>query len=150
MLGRKTFSRSEIDRARTMITSQLEAYRELARAVRGDVGDEQPALAEFEHVFFNTLALALDRPFVHRVRAVTGTGLTPLNELELICDSLMTGDGTFRTGGVVKYAPESSLVGLEEGRHVLLTAEQFERLADAVFAELEAKFAEEAARDSSG
>ena len=142
MLGRKTFSRAEIDRARLMIGSQLEAYRELARAARGaDGGDVQPALAEFEHIFFTTLVLALDRPFVHRVRMVTGTEATALNELELICDSLLSGDGVFRLGTVVKYAPETSIVGLEEGAHVRLTADQFERLADAVFAELDAKFA---------
>ncbi len=141
MLGRKTFTRAEIDRARLMIGSQLEAYRELERAARAaDVGDVQPALAEFEHVFFNTLALALDRPFVHRARAVTGAEGSPLHELELICDSLMSSDGVFQAGAA-GYSRAASVVGLEEGVHVRLTSEQFERLADAVFAELEAKFA---------
>ena len=143
MLGRRTFTRAEIDRARLVIGSQLEAYRELERAVRGsDGGDVQPALAEFEHLFFNTLALALDRPFVHRVRNVTGKDGTPLNELEVICDSLLA-DGVFRAGSVVRYDAAASLVGLEEGAHVRLTADQFQRLAEAVFAELDAKFAED-------
>ena len=143
MLGRKTFTRAEIDRARLVIGSQVEAYRELARAVRGaDVGDVQPALAEFEHLFFNTLALALDRPFVHRVRA--GKAGTALNELELICDSLLNNDGVFRAGA--KYEAGASIAGLVEGEHVRLSAEQFGRLFDAVFAELEDKFADERSR----
>ena len=143
MLGRKTFTRDEIERARLVLGSQLEAYRELARAVHGaGAADAGPALAEFEHLFFNTLALALDRPFVHRVRFAAGTGTTPLNELELIVDSLLTGDGVFRAGTVVRYDPAGSVVGLTEGEHVRLTAEQFVRLFAAVFAELEEKLQE--------
>ncbi len=141
MPGRMTFSREEIDRARLVIGSQLEAYRELARAARGGGGgDVGPALAEFEHLFFNSMVLALDRPFVHRV--ATGKETTPLNELELIVDSLLSGDGVFRAGSRVRYSRGAAVVGLDEGEHVRLTAEQFERLFEAVFGELEEKFAE--------
>ncbi len=142
MDGRRTYTRSEIDRVRLVIGSQLEAYRELTRAVRAaDVGDVQPSLAEFEHLLFNTLALALDRPFVHRVRTGTGAGPSPLDELEVICDSLLR-DGVLRPG-LPGYSPGSSITGLPEGEHIRLSAEQFERLAEAVFAELEERFAEE-------
>lgn len=140
MTGRTTFTREEIARARLVIGSQLEAYRELARAARGGGGgDVAPALAEFEHVFFNSMVLALDRPFVSR--AATGTGTTPLDELELIVASLLAGDGVFRAGTSIRYSAASSVVGLDEGEHVRLTAEQFERLFEAVFAELEEEFA---------
>jgi hypothetical protein len=56
------------------------------------------ALAGFEAVFATDLLLALDRPFVHRVRMVTGKDTDPLNEVELLVDSLMTNGGALEAG----------------------------------------------------
>jgi hypothetical protein len=41
---------------------------------------------------------------------------------------------------VIKYIPEQSVVKLQIGDKIHLTAEQFERLSAAFFAELERKF----------
>lgn len=56
----------------------------------------------FEPLFFNNLALALDRFFVHRLRVVTGKDTNALNELELICDSLMNNENVMRGASVIK------------------------------------------------
>jgi hypothetical protein len=132
MLGRTTYTREELDHARASTTAQLAAYRELASASRGE-----PALAAFEPLVFNAMALALDRRFVHRVRTVTGKDTNPISELELICDSLMLNDGTFRTGTVVKYVPGQAVVGLAPGDRIALTADEFERLSAAFLDHLE-------------
>lgn len=129
MLGRKDFTVEERDAAKASVAQQLAAFRAL---------DDAAAL---EPVFFNTAVLALDRRFVHRVRMVTGKDGTPLNELELIADSLMNNGGTFRDSTVIKYVPQASVVKFEVGDRIALTAEQFEQLASAVFAELDQKFA---------
>jgi hypothetical protein len=63
MLGRKTFTRDEIDRAKTTIDEQLAAYRAFAGTTTDDA-----ARAAFEAQFFGNLLLALDRFFVHRLR----------------------------------------------------------------------------------
>lgn len=139
MLGRKTYTQAEVDRARTAIEARLSAYRDLAAAA-GDDPKARSAREAFESGCFNDLALALDRPFVHRMRIVTGTGGTPLNELELICDAIMNHDGQFRGSTVIAYAPERSVVGLTVGDQVRLTADDVERLAAGCFAELEEKF----------
>jgi hypothetical protein len=71
---------------------------------------------------------------------VTGKDGNPLNEVEMICDSLMNNNGVLRGNTVVKYIPEQSVVKLKIGDQIRLTAEEFERLSAAFFAELERKF----------
>jgi 2-keto-4-pentenoate hydratase len=82
----------------------------------------------------------MDRPFVHRVRMVTGKDSNPLNEVELLCESLMDNGGVLRTGTVVTYVPSQSVLGLQPGDEIRLTEEQFTRLSAAFFAELEKRF----------
>ena len=128
MLGRKDFSREETDSAKASVAQQLAAFRKLRNP------------GELEPVFFNAAVLALDRRFVHRVRMVTGKDGTPLNELELIADSLMNNDSVLRGNTVIKYEPGNSVLELKVGDRIALTADQFERLAAAVFVVLADKF----------
>jgi len=86
------------------------------------------------------MVLVLDRPFVHRVRMVTGKDGNPLNEVEILCDSLMNNNGILGDSTVIKLVPEESVVKLRVGDPIRLTADQFERLAGAFFAEIEQKF----------
>jgi hypothetical protein len=133
MLGRKSYTQEELDNARTAIGEQLAAYKRLE-------AEAGPAREAFEPLFFNNLVLVLDRWFVHRIRAVAGKDGNPLNEVELLADSLMTGDGVLRGNNVIKLVPEQSVLKLEIGDPIAIGAERFERLADAFFAEIEAKF----------
>ena len=84
--------------------------------------------------------LALDRYFVHRVRAVSGKDGNPLNEVELIADGLLLHEGTLPASTVIKYAPDRSVLGLEVGDRIALTADDFERLSAAFLAEIEKRF----------
>ncbi|MDT4907916.1 MAG: hypothetical protein QOI69_1157 [Pseudonocardiales bacterium] len=141
MLGRKDYTQGELDQAKAAIDRQLVAYRELADAV-SNVSDPGVtlALAALEPVLFDNMVLVLDRYFVHRLRTITGKDGNPLNEVELLTDSLMNNDGLLRPGNVVKYKPEESVLGLTAGERISVTADQFEQLATAFFADLEAKF----------
>jgi hypothetical protein len=84
--------------------------------------------------------LVLDRYFVHRLRTVTGKDPNPLNEVELLTESLLNNDGVLRTGNVVRWVPEQSVLGLRAGDRIRLTADDFERLSTAFLAELERRF----------
>lgn len=137
MLGRKTYTQEEIDHARAEIGQQLSAYQELAAAV---AGKSKAALAAFDPLFFNNLVLVLDRYFVHRLRVATGKDGNPLNEVEMLSDSLMHHHGVLRAIKVISYVPEQSVVGLRIGDPIRLTPESFERLATAFFTELERRF----------
>ncbi|MDX6580722.1 MAG: hypothetical protein QOJ47_2271, partial [Gaiellales bacterium] len=121
---------------------QLAAYRTLVEAIDGATQDPKvrSALDAFEPLFLNNLTLALDRYFVHRIRVVTGKDGNPLNEVELISDSLMNNDGVLRGNNVIKLVPDQSVVKLEIGDRIRLSAAQFERLSTAFLAEIEARF----------
>jgi hypothetical protein len=142
MLGRKTFTQDEIDHAKSVVDQQLAAYTKLVKATDGATSEAKVASAHaaFEPLFFNNMVLALDRFFVHRVRLVTGKDTNPLNEVELLVDSLMNNDGVLRGDTVIKYVPDQSVLKLKAGEPIRLTAAQFEGLSKAFFAELEAKF----------
>ena len=137
MLGRTSYTRDEINNARFALAEQLTAYATLAAESTGETA--QAALADFEPLFFNNLVLVLDRFFVHRARAVTGTDSNPLNEVGLIAESLMENHAVLRGDPAVRYVPAASVVGLELGDDIRLTAAEFDRLADAFFAEVEAR-----------
>ena len=141
MLGRKDCTRDELDHGRSAVETQLAVYRKLVSAMAGDATDHkvQSALAEFEPQFFNNMTLALDRYFVHRLRMATGKDSNPLNEVEMISDSLMNNHGVLRGNNVIKYVPGQSVVKLKVGDPIRLTADQFERLSAAFLDELERK-----------
>ena len=139
MLGRNTYTKEEVTHAKSAIVAQLEAYKALLKGVGGAAADKK-AVAAFEPLFFNNLLLALDRPFVHRVRAVAGKDGNPLNEVEMICASIMDDDGILTKSTVIKLVPEQSVLGIQFGESIRLTQQQFEQLSAAFFAELEAKF----------
>jgi hypothetical protein len=142
MLGRKNYTQEEFDHAKAAINQQLAAYEKLVKAVGSNSTDKKvgSALAAFGPLFFNNLLLALDRYFVHRVRLVAGKDGNPLNEVEMLCDSLMNNGGVLHASTVIKVIPAQSVLKLQFGDPIRLTQEQFERLSAAFFAELEHKF----------
>ena len=141
MLGRKDYAKEEITNAKTSIDRQMAAYKKTVKAVDAAADAKaKAALAAFEPLFCNNMVLALDRPFVHRLRMVTGKDTNPLNELELLVDSLINNNGVLRTNNVIKYVPDDSVLKLNDRDAIEPTAAQFERLAKAVFADLTDKF----------
>jgi vacuolar-type H+-ATPase subunit C/Vma6 len=131
MLGRKDFTNDEASYGEAAVQRQLAAVDALPKAA-------QAALEKADH--FNDLALALDRRYVHRLRSVTGKDGTPLNELEMIVESLLNHDGELREINVIKYKSADSVVGLKAGDHIRLTRDDFARLSAGVFDELRAKY----------
>jgi hypothetical protein len=118
MLGRKTYTQEELDHAKTATNQQLAAYKKLVKAIDSATADPKvtSALEAFEPLFFNNMTLP--RPL-----------LRP-----------QTAHGVPRGNNVVKLIPEESVVKLNIGDRIKLTATQFDRLSKAFFAELEGKF----------
>ena len=142
MLGRTDYTPQELDAATTAVGETLAAYRTLVDAIRRVTDDAEvtAALAAFESRLFNELTLALDRRFVHRLRVVTGKDANPLNEVELMTESLIDNDGVLRANKVIKLKPEQTVLNVEPGDRIALSAADFERLSDAFLAEIAAKF----------
>lgn len=144
MLGRKNYTQEEIDHAKAAIEQQLAASKELVKAVAAPSTDAKlaAALESFQTFFFNNMALVLDRYFVHRLAGpkYEGKDGNPLNEVRVICDSLITNDGVMRSDTQIKLSPDRSVVALSVGDPIRLTAADFDRLSTAFFAELERRF----------
>jgi hypothetical protein len=140
MFGRKNYTQAEFEHGRAAIKEQFDAYHHFAGKIAS--GPAAPALKGFEGLFFNNMTLELDRFYVHRLRMVAGKDGNPLNKVEMICDSLMNNNGVFQDSTAIKYIPEQSVVKLKVGDRINLTADEFERLSAAFFAELKSKFLE--------
>jgi hypothetical protein len=128
MLGRNTYETEELENARSAVKKQLADWR--AAGAGGDL----------ETTYFNSLVLVLDRYFVHRVRNVSGKDANPLNEVEMLTESLMNHDGVLQASTVLKYQPEGAVLGLEIGDEIRLSADDYERLSAAFLDELEKRF----------
>jgi hypothetical protein len=142
MLGRKDYTREELEHARGAVNQQLAAYRKLVEALDG-AGDDPniaTALGTFEPLLFENMTLVLDRYFVHRLRSVTGKDGNPLNEVELLADSLMNNGGELRGNNVIRYKRDESVLKLDVGQPIRVDATEFERLSQAFFDDLETKF----------
>lgn len=129
MLGRKDYTPEEFDQGKAAVKAALAGFSKLSKVT-----------AAFEAMYFNNMTIVLDRYYVHRVRLVTGNDGNPLNEVEMLTDSLMNNGGVLRGINAIKYIPEQSVTQLNIGDPIKLTAAGFERLSAAFFAELEKKF----------
>ena len=142
MFGRKTYTQEELDHANAAVDQQLAAYKQLVEAIDGTRSDPEvrSALDAFEPLFFNNMVLVLDRYFVHRLRMVTGKDTNPLNEVELLSESLMADGGLLRGNNVIKLVPDQSVLKLKVGDRIRLSAADFARLSKAFLAELQSRF----------
>jgi len=127
MLGRKNYTKEEIDQGKAALDQQLAAYKKLVKAVASATTDKKidSTFESFEALFFNNMTLVLDRYFVHRLSGADYEGKdgNPLNEVRIICDSLMNNNGIMRGDKQIKLTPERSVLKLNIGDPIKLTEE---------------------------
>jgi hypothetical protein len=142
MLAVTSYKKAYVDECRAKVGLQLSAYRTLIRAARRD-GDD-PSLASavgtFEPVFFNNMVLALDHFFLHRTRAMEMKDGNPLNEVRMLCNSIMENNGVMQPDKTIKYDPVKSVARVRIGDEIRLSEDAFSRLAEAFFDEIEKKY----------
>jgi hypothetical protein len=135
MLGVSTYRLDYIDACRAAVDAQLAAYADLTTAA-GDAA----AVAAFEPRFLNHMVLALDFYFCHRLRGKEGKDGNALNEVRVLGNSIMHDGAVLTADTTIKLKAATSVVGLEYGDPIRLTADDFARLAAAFFTELERRF----------
>ncbi len=140
MLGMKSYPKESIASCRARIKRDMKAYSEL------------PVTAKklLEHTFFNNLLLALEYSFVHRLAGSEGKDGNPLNEVRVLCNSLVLNGGKVQVERLpnwpmsavsgLRLPPAKSVLGLKPGDKIALTESDFTRLSDAFFIELEKRF----------
>jgi|SRR5438552_11273467 len=141
MLGMKTYTKDYISSCRARVDADLRAYRK---------GPGKSSSEDFETRFFNDQVLLLDYMFVHRLSGIEGKDGNPLNEVRVLCNSLLYNDGKVQVEkskdwpnsavSGLKLPPESSVLKLEPGDDVKLTEADFVKVSKAFFAELEKKY----------
>ena len=144
MLGMKEYDGDYIDACRSRVETQTAMFREVAQAARdhgdADVSGLEGALESLESEYFNNLLLVLEGYFVHRLRGVEGKDGNALNEVRVLARSLMENGGTVMEDAQIALDPERSVLGLRVGEPVRLTLQQYTRLSNAFFRELERRF----------
>lgn len=117
MLGMKTYDKRYIDYCRARIDAAVSLFRK-------HVGNK--AAKDFDHRFFNDQVLLLDYMFVHRLVGIEGKDGNALNEVRVLCNSLLFNGGKLQVdklpgwpnsaGSGVKLPPDKSMLGLPPGR----------------------------------
>jgi hypothetical protein len=141
MLGMESYSKEYIAACRARLDANLRAYRK-------QVG-KAPS-KDFEARYFNDQVLVLNSMFEHRLRAIEGKDGNALNEVRVLCNSLLYNDGKLQidklpgwpnsAGGGMKLPKDRSVLGLAPGDVVKLGEGDWVRLSKAFFAEIEKKF----------
>jgi len=133
MLCINRYPQRYVDACRLAMEAQLAAYREMSKAAGAKA-------ASFEPLFFNNLALVLDRCFVHRARGAEGTDGNPLNEVRMLCNAILENEGLMAADKTIKYDAAKSVTKIALGQPVRLTEANFAPLSRAFFAEMEKRF----------
>ena len=146
MLCMNSYPQDYVDQCRSRIDQQLVAYRRLAAAAEAK-SDEKlgAAAAAFEPLFFNSLVLVLDSYFVHRSRTIEGKDGNPLNEVRVLCTSMLLHGDIVTVEKAIKLEPDTSVLGMRAGDRVSLSEAAFVGLSKAYFDEIERKFVQPAA-----
>jgi hypothetical protein len=133
MLAVTSYKTDYVEDCRAGAKAQLAAFRTLMKQAPA-------AAAKFAPGYFITQVLALDHFFLHRQRSFEGKAGGALNELRMLCDSIKENDGVMAANATIKFDAGKSATGIAVGQRILLDDKMFERLSDAVFAEIEAKY----------
>ena len=144
MLGMKTYSQPYIDRCRSKVDSDISSYRNLIAAARNQPGNDKAplnsAIAAFEATFFNNMVLILDELFVHRLRTMEGKDGNPLNEVRVMCNSMLLHNGVMSADKTIKLDPSISVLKYRFGDEIKLNEADFLLVSQAFFAEVESKY----------
>ncbi|GAA4404542.1 hypothetical protein GCM10023168_17360 [Fodinibacter luteus] len=133
MPGRSSYTADEVEACRANADALLAAWE------ANDVDD-----TTLENLVFAQAVVALDAWFAHRLRTLEGTGGNPMNEVRVLADSIVGNDGRLRLADGIRWAPERTVLRLAAGDEVLVSADDYERLAGSYLAAIEATYVDPA------
>jgi hypothetical protein len=142
MLSKNEYTQSYVDECRNKVALQLETYKQMVDTAKKHNDPElNSAIESFETNFFNNMVLVLDQYFVHRSRTIEGKDGNPLNEVRMLCESIMLYDNKMtKETKAMQYDPAKSVLKYKLGDEIKLKAADFELLSEAFFSEMERKF----------
>src|SRR2546427_11663418 len=87
--------------------ARVKAARHASRSQAG-----KPPSQEFEARFFNDQVLLLDYMFVHRLSGIEGKDGNPLNEVRVLCNSILLNRGKLQVDKLPGW-PNSAVAGIK-------------------------------------
>jgi len=137
MLGMKTYERDYVSACRAKIDADVRVFK-------------RSGAKGLETTFFNNLVLKMEYMFVHRFSGIEGKDGNPLNEVRVLCNSILLNEGKLQVEKLpgwpnsavagLKLPPDTSVLRLRVGDEVKVSEADFVRLAKAFFAEIEKKY----------
>jgi hypothetical protein len=134
MLSVNSYDKKYVNDCRVKVNALLSTYRDVLSA------KPLAAIKAFEPHVFNHMVPALNDYFCHRARAMEGKDGNALNEVRILANSVASADGTFQLDKTIKYDPAKSILSYKIGDKVSLSADEFTRLSQAFFVEIEPKY----------
>jgi hypothetical protein len=124
----------------------VSSYKDFVTITRDQVGTNNAhynfSIDSFEPNFFHNMVLALDRYFVHRMRGLEKKDGNPLNEVRMLCDSIMINNNIMSLDNTIKYDPAKSVLKYKVGDEIKLNEKDFELISEAFFQKLKVNFCE--------
>ena len=137
MLGMKTYEREYVNACRAKIDADVRVFK-------------RSGAKGLETTFFNNLVLKMEYMFVHRFSGIEGKDGNPLNEVRVLCNSILLNEGKLQVEKLPRWPnsavagltlpPDTSVLKLRVGDEVKVSEADFVRLAKAFFAEIEKKY----------
>jgi len=133
----KTYEREYVNACRAKIDADVRVFK-------------RSGAKGLETTFFNNLVLKMEYMFVHRFSGIEGKDGNPLNEVRVLCNSILLNEGKLQVEKLprwpnsavagLKLPPDTSVLKLRVGDEVKVSEADFVRLAKAFFAEIEKKY----------
>lgn len=138
MQAATTYSRQYLDATRTRVAEQLATFRRFASVAT--TPDAAATIAAWSPVYFGSLVVGLDHAFVHRRRDAAQRDGDVLDEVRVLASSIAEHGGVLTVEDDTPYDPERSVTGARPGALINLGDVDFERLAEAYLAAIEARY----------
>jgi hypothetical protein len=94
----------------------LKSLYTLVASVRKQTSTNKPnvnaAIAAFEPYFFNNMVLTLESYFVHRGKAIEKKDGNPLNEVRMLCNSMLNNSNVLSADRTVNYDPAKAVLNI--------------------------------------
>lgn len=133
-----SITHAAIEACRGEIAAQVQAYRDLVGAASKASGMSlvriDAALSSFEPAFFGNLLVVLDARFASRPHGA-GVGA----EVALLARALLHHGGVLTRDAAVPYDADASVLRIDLGERVVLSADDVQSLVAAFLAELQAQ-----------
>ena len=114
MLCVNNYTQKYIDECRSKVEFQISAYKNIVTTAGSQSGTNETmlnaAIKSFERFFFNNMVLVLDIYFVYRSRTMEGKDGNPLNEVRILCNSMMNNNNKMCTDKTIKFNPAKSVL----------------------------------------